>query len=82
MRVRHLVSVAALLLVVAATWTTAPAVAVNRVALKVLAGENVGFRVEGLRGGVTPVGRVVVKVNGEWVEAELAGSSAAPLSTR
>jgi hypothetical protein len=40
------------------------------VPFKVLAGPDVGFRVEGLR-GATPVGRIVVRVNDNWVEAEL-----------
>lgn len=35
----------------------------------VLSGPDVGFRVVG-RQGNTPVGRLVVRVNGEWVEAE------------
>jgi hypothetical protein len=35
-----------------------------------MTGSDVGFRVEGIRGG-TPVGTLVVKVNGEWVEADL-----------
>jgi hypothetical protein len=35
----------------------------------------VGFRVEGIRAGKTPVGKVVVRVNGEWVEAEIAGET-------
>jgi hypothetical protein len=74
--------IVALLVLVTAAWATAQSVAVNKVTPTVIAGENVGFRVEGLRGGSTPVGRIVVKVNGQWVEAELAGSAAAPLSTQ
>ena len=38
----------------------------------VLSGENVGFRVEGEQGGVA-VGRLVVRIDGKWVEAELRG---------
>lgn len=37
---------------------------------RVLAGPDVGFRVEGLRGEV-PTGRLVIRVNGEWVEADI-----------
>ena len=37
---------------------------------KVLFGEDVGFRVEGLRGNV-PTGSIVIRVNGEWVAAEV-----------
>jgi hypothetical protein len=35
----------------------------------VLSGSDVGFRVEGQRGNVA-VGTIVIKVNGEWVEAD------------
>ena len=38
----------------------------------VLSGDNVGFRVEGEQGGVA-VGRLVVRIDGKWVEAELRG---------
>jgi hypothetical protein len=36
----------------------------------VLSGNDMGFRVTGARAG-KPVGQIVVKVNGQWVEAEL-----------
>ena len=77
--------IAALLGFIAATavWATAQVVMVEKVPPRVIAGENVGFRVEGLRGGTTPVGRIVVMVNGQWVEAELASAPGpTPLSTR
>lgn len=61
---------AALLIVAATVWVTAQAVAVNKVTPKVMTGSDVGFRVEGIRGN-TPVGTLVVKVNGEWVEADI-----------
>jgi hypothetical protein len=80
MRSRYLITV--VLVLFAAVWATAQSIAINKVTPTVISGENVGFRVEGLRGGSTPVGRIVVKVNGQWAEAELAGSAAAPLSTR
>ena len=35
----------------------------------VVSGPDVGFRIEGMRGG-TPVGRLVVRMNGRWVEAD------------
>ena len=54
-----------------AAWGTTQATQVDRVNPKVLAGPDVGFRVEGRR-GATPVGRIVVRVNDNWVEAELA----------
>ena len=39
---------------------------------KVLFGDDVGFRVEGMRGEV-PTGVVVIKVNGNWVEVQVGG---------
>ena len=41
---------------------------------RILMGEDVGFRIEAQRGN-TAIGRVVVRVNGEWVETESAGGS-------
>jgi len=59
-----------MLWIVAATvWMTAQVVAVKPVPPRVMTGSDVGFRVEGIRGS-TPVGTLVVKVNGEWVEAD------------
>jgi len=37
---------------------------------EVFFGEDVGFRVEGLRGEV-PTGVIVIKINGKWVEAQV-----------
>ena len=72
----------AILLIVAATASvTAQAVVVNKVQPKVMTGADVGFRVEGLRGD-TPVGTFVVKINGEWVEAEIVTPNPRSLSTR
>ena len=39
---------------------------------KVLFGDDVGFRVEGIRGEV-PTGVIVIKVNGNWVEVQVGG---------
>ena len=63
----------AILSIVAATaWVTAQVVAVDPVTPRVMTGADIGFRVEGIRGGNTPVGTLVVRVNGEWVEADIA----------
>jgi hypothetical protein len=35
----------------------------------VVSGTDLGFRVEG-RNGATPVGRLVIRVNGQWVDVE------------
>jgi hypothetical protein len=45
---------------------------------KVLFGEDVGFRVEGVRGEV-PTGVIVIKVNGNWIEAQVGGPKPGPL---
>jgi hypothetical protein len=58
-------------IVAATAWLTAQVVAVKPVPPKVMTGADVGFRVEGIRGN-TPVGVVVVRINGEWVEADIA----------
>lgn len=47
----------------------AQAVYVHPVPPKVMTGEELGFRVEGRKGDI-PVGTLVVKVNGDWVEVE------------
>jgi hypothetical protein len=59
-------------LVVVSMWGQAQTVE-NRLASPViLSGSDVGFRIEG-RSGNTPIGRVVVRINGEWVVPESAG---------
>jgi hypothetical protein len=45
---------------------------------KVLFGDDVGFRVEGMRGEV-PTGVIVIKVNGNWVEVQVGGPKPGPL---
>lgn len=54
----------------AASWSYAQSLRVDPVTPTVLSGPDFGFRVEGNRGG-TPVGALVVKMNGQWVEAEI-----------
>ncbi len=34
----------------------------------VISGNDIGFRIDGRKGN-TPLGRLVVRINGEWVEA-------------
>ena len=88
MRIRYFAAgfLVALILSAATAWATSQSqlVAINPVTPRVLTGEDLGFRVEGLRGGSTPVGTLVVRVNGEWVEAEvkLPGRGTTPLSSR
>lgn len=40
--------------------------------VNVLSGSDLGFRVEGARGS-TRVGRLVVRIDGEWVDVEFSG---------
>ena len=49
----------------------AQAVNAQPVPLRVMSGDDFGFRVQG-RKGDTPVGTLVVRVNGEWVEVQFA----------
>ena len=57
----------------------AQAIAVQPITPITLSGEDFAFRVEGMR-GTTPVGRVLVRVDGRWAEADFAGNSIRPLS--
>jgi hypothetical protein len=50
----------------------------NPVTPKVLAGADVGFRVEATQGDRV-IGQIVVKVNGKWVEATLGSGRVSPL---
>ena len=62
------------LVVCAAAWSYAQSRQVTPVTPTVISGADFGFRVEGNRGG-TPVGTLVVKMNGQWVEAEIGGDA-------
>ena len=53
-----------------ATWAVAQGSRVDPP--DVLSGGDIGFRVEGHK-GVTPVGTLVVRIDGKWVEPEFAG---------
>ena len=62
-----------------AGWSRAqPAYAPRPVTPVVLAGPDVGFRMTAQK-GATPVGQLVVRINGEWKVVEF-GSSAVPLA--
>lgn len=37
----------------------------------VMFGDNLGFRVEGMKAGI-PVGRMVIRIDGQWVDVALA----------
>ena len=62
----------ALSLVVTAAWTTTTRAQespspILPVPGRIIAGEDLGFRLEGQRDGV-PAGTLVVRINGTWVE--------------
>ena len=57
------------------------ALAVRPVTPRVLSGGDFGFRVEGVK-GETPVGRLVVQVNGQWVPVDVAPVAPRWLSER
>jgi hypothetical protein len=58
------------LIACATAWSYAQARQVTPVTPTVVSGADFGFRVEGNRGGA-PVGTLVIKMNGQWVEAEI-----------
>jgi hypothetical protein len=61
-------------------WAQAPAK--PAVPGSVLSGGDIGFRVQS-SGGKNVVGRLVVRVNGEWVDAQFAsGPQIVPLQTK
>jgi hypothetical protein len=60
-------------LLIASAWGYGQVVGIQPVTPTVISGADFGFRVEGNRGG-TPVGTLVVKMNGQWVEADIASA--------
>jgi len=61
--------VAALAAGVTAQSSFIPRPYVTKVTPRVMSGEDLGFRVEGIDSSGKPIGRIVIRVNGEWVEA-------------
>ena len=47
---------------------------------RIISGPDLGFRVEGMQRGV-PVGRLVIRVDGRWVEARLGSINTDPRIT-
>ena len=65
-------------LLACAAWSYAQvAIAPRPVTPVVLAGPDIGFRMQGQKGG-TPVGELVVRINGEWHAVEF-GAVSRPL---
>ena len=77
MRFRYGAALVLVCLLAGWKWATAQVVPMTPVPPRVMTGAEIGFRVVGLRGDV-PVGRLVVRVNDRWVEAEIAPASNLP----
>ena len=70
MRARLFWTFVAVLAALGTGWTSAQSLHVTPVTPTVVSGADLGFRIEGNRGG-TPVGSLVVRMNGQWVEAQV-----------
>jgi hypothetical protein len=82
MRFRYLVIALAIACsLLAWGWAAAQSTAVVPIPPRVMAGADIGFRVTGLRGD-TAVGQLVVRVNGNWVEADIAAVTIRTLPAR
>jgi hypothetical protein len=62
----YVVALVALVLAVLGVWASAQA---PQQAPVVISGSDIGFQVGSQRGGI-PVGKLVVRVDGKWVEAQ------------
>jgi hypothetical protein len=71
MRVSVRVVAFLLVLVASGTWVLAQSVQPKPVFPTVISGDDIGFRMEG-QNGSRPTGRLVVRINGQWVEPEFA----------
>jgi hypothetical protein len=69
--IRHLLTAAvvSIPLLVGAAWGSTQFVGAQSVTPVVFSGADIGFRMSA-RKGDTPVGQLVVRVNGEWKEVE------------
>jgi hypothetical protein len=82
MRIRRLVWVFVVVLIaLTGVWAYAQSLQVTPVAPTVVSGPDLGFRVVGNRGG-TPVGTLVIKMNGQWMEVEIGGDGRPKRITR
>jgi hypothetical protein len=71
MRLNPRLVVLLLAIVASGTWVLAQSVQPRPVFPTVISGDDIGFRVES-HSGSRPAGRLVVRINGQWVEAEFA----------
>jgi hypothetical protein len=47
----------------------------------VIAGSDLGFRVESTRNGI-PIGQFVIRINGQWVDAQLGTNGVVPAGAK
>ena len=70
---RTVVLLVVALIAITSVWVAAQAIGAQKVDPPIiLSGSDVGFRVEAWRGS-TPIGQVVVRIDGKWVEADFGG---------
>jgi hypothetical protein len=62
-------------------WATAQLRSPEPVTPTVFSGNDIGFRMEGRR-GTTPVGAIVVRIDGEWVEVEFGAGKVYPITSK
>ena len=75
------IAIVVVLVVTAGIWATAkqapdPAnlgTGLDLVAPTVIAGSDLGFRIESTKDNI-PVGKIVVRIDGRWIEAQVGGS--------
>jgi hypothetical protein len=85
MKIRAGIVAAIALLVTLAAWASAQQFLQDRAIQTptTLSGDDVGFRVEGVRAeGDGVVGRLVVRVNGKWVDAHIGGGGLRRLTAK
>ena len=69
LRLTRVIGLIVLTLAAVGAWASAQVIPQKVVPPVVLAGPDVGFRIEAYK-GTTPVGRIVVRIDGQWVEAQ------------
>jgi hypothetical protein len=69
------------LLVTAGIWVSAQRDVLTLEAPTVIAGSDLGFRVESTKNNIA-VGKIVIRVNGRWVEAQIGTTGVVPAGVR
>ncbi len=82
MKIRSAIAAIIALILMLVAWASAQVVQPRPVQPPVvLAGADIGFRVEGQKGDAV-TGTLVVRVDGKWIDAQLAGRGTLKLSAR